>query len=131
MAVLCQHCASPKTHRSHRYGVDYVASALFGYFPYRCSACNRRFRAKRTDAVPDEVVPTPPVDPAAAASPAAEPTERRRRSRSGRHRTAIPAKKKTKRAFLRELLLYGLALAGFLAFLRWISEDHPSQPPQQ
>jgi hypothetical protein len=125
MAVLCTHCSSPKTHRSHRYGWDFVASTLLGYFPYRCSACNSRFRAKR-DAAPVEV-PVPPDGE----TPAPLETEvKTHRSGRSRHRSKPRvAKKKTKPAIFREVLLYALALAAFLAFLHWISVDHSAPPP--
>jgi hypothetical protein len=120
MSVSCKYCASTKIHRSHRYGVDYVAGALFGYFPYRCSQCNRRFRAKRESSPADET--------RAAAAP--ERSEAHHSERRSHRHSKPPAKKQSKRTFLREILLYGLALAAFVGFLRWLSEDHSAQPPQ-
>jgi hypothetical protein len=125
MAVLCTHCASPKTHRSHRYGWDFVTSALFGYFPYRCSACNSRFRAKK-EAAPVE----PPAPPDVETPVPVEEGSKAHRSSRSRHRSKPRvSKKKSKPAIFREVLLYALALAAFLAFLHWISVDHSTPPP--
>ena len=115
MALSCPYCASAKLHRSRRYGVDFVVSVLFGKYPYRCSSCNRRFRAKSRRRSSHE--PEPPVETVA--------SRERPRGRTGK-----PPVRKNRRAVLRELLLYTAAFAGFLAFLRWVTQDRPSQPPQ-
>ncbi len=60
-----------------------------------------------------------------------EATKRRHHHRGYNHRAAQKPKRKSKRQFLREILLYALALGAFGAFLKWISEDHQSAPPPQ
>jgi len=79
---------------------DYAAS-LFGFYPYRCHDCEHRFfHSYRT-----------------AEEPAREPSSTGKEVRVTRgHRAA--------RQRRRELLLYGLALLVFLAFLYYISRYH-------
>jgi hypothetical protein len=68
----------------------------------------------------------------AAEGDAAEDTRKRHHHRRGyNHLAAQNPKRKSKRQFLREALLYAVALAAFGEFLKWISEDHSSSPPPQ
>jgi len=129
MPQLCKYCSSPRVHRSHRYGYDYIAAFLFGALPYRCSQCGRRFRVKRGEfAAAQQAIP--PADAQASETPDERVPETPKRRH---HHRSVPQapKRKSKRQFLREALLYALALGAFAAFLRWISEDHSSSPPPQ
>lgn len=42
--MICPNCKSDRAHRSHRNGVSDWFAAIKGETPYRCHACNRRFR---------------------------------------------------------------------------------------
>jgi hypothetical protein len=77
-------------------------------------------------ATTQEAVPQTPEKDVSESSPKRE----HRHHHSHRSGPQKP-KRKTKRQFLREILLYALALAAFGGFLKWISEDHPSSPPTQ
>lgn len=90
--------------RSHRRGLIERCVAVAGYYPYRCRDCHLRylrFRYSSTEA-------TPSCHPGA---------EREIKATRG----AMKAKRKR-----RELLLYGLALVLFLAFLYYVTRDRDS-----
>jgi len=99
--VQCPNCKTDRAHRTHRRGLKDYAASLFGFYPYRCHDCEHRFfHSYRT-----------------AEEPAREPSSTGKEVRVTRgHRAA--------RQRRRELLLYGLALLVFLAFLYYISRYH-------
>ena len=100
--MQCPKCNLDRAHRAHRRGLQEHAASLFGFFPYRCHECEHRFfHSYRT-----------PDDPAND-----EPSSSVRDVRAtGRHHA--------KRQKRRELLLFGLALLVFLAFLYYITRYH-------
>ena len=100
--MLCPKCSTDRAHRAHRRGLKDHLISLFGSYPYRCHECGHRFfRLYRRTGDPDH------------------PSSHAREVREAR----LTQSAKRKR---RELLLYGVALLVFLAFLYYISRYHGS-----
>lgn len=98
--MLCPKCKAHEAYRSHRHGIfDYLASAL-GFYPYHCHGCDCRFRRFRFANL-EKYTP-------------AGSTEREIRST----RSAIEWKRRR-----REFVLYGIGVALFLVFLRFIIQE--------
>ena len=105
--MLCPKCKTHRTDRSHRRGLLEHCIAVAGYYPYRCRNCQRRFLRFRYWSIRET---------AAAETPAGHPgVQREIRATRG----AMKAKRKR-----RELLLYGVALVLFLAFLYYVTREH-------
>jgi DNA-directed RNA polymerase subunit RPC12/RpoP len=45
--LQCPKCSQERAHRSHRKGLIERIVSLFGWYPYRCHACNSRFLSRR------------------------------------------------------------------------------------
>jgi hypothetical protein len=96
--LLCPKCKTDHAHRSHRRGLIEYGVAVAGFYPYRCQECHLRFLRFRYAPIAEEPIGV----------------EREIKATRG----AIKAKRKR-----RELLLYGVAVVLFLAFLYYITRD--------
>ena len=83
---------------------------MFGCYPYRCHECEHRFLQWRTTA----------VEPEDKRAPAGKRAGAARSARAARSHVAATQRR-------REMLLYGLALLVFLAFLYYITRDRGPQ----
>ena len=99
--MLCTKCNTDSAHRSHRAGFKERFASLFGYYPYRCHQCGRRFLKQRyADAEPGKSVD--------------RGTEREISSTQGALRW---------RAVRRQILLYGWALILFAVILYYLTRE--------
>ena len=97
--MLCSKCKTGNALRSHRHGVVEHFASVFSYYPYHCRDCKHRFLQRRSETVEEP-------------STANRSTERE--IRATRHA-------KDWRRKQRDLVVYGLALLLFLAFLYFIT----------
>jgi hypothetical protein len=102
--MLCPNCKTDKAGRSHRRGLIEYGVSVFGYYPYSCRDCHRRFLRLRKSIAQDP-------------SPGHPGVEREIRAT----RDAMSAKRKR-----RELVLYVAAIIMFWAFLYFITRDRGS-----
>jgi hypothetical protein len=116
--LLCPKCNCDHAHRSHRVGLrERIYSAWRGR-PYRCHGCGFRFFAH------DETPST--------RAESGEPDATAKKPRGNSHDEKAKARHRTERLRLRrEVLLYGIALLLFLAFLYFLTRDRgPGASPE-
>lgn len=98
--MWCPRCKNDRAHRSHRKGVEEFLASIFAYYPYRCRECQHRFLHNRNET---------------SLGPSAHPSTERE----------IRATRKAKdwQRKKRHLVIYGMALFIFLAFLYIVTRD--------
>lgn len=84
-------------------------------YPYRCSACGRRFLLKHAESGQEQGVTKTGSEQGSAI-------------RRPRPKGLSDKKRRAKRALLLEMVLYGLALVAFVIFIRWLSQDRSAPP---
>src|SRR5262249_28007248 len=97
--MLCPKCKVGHAHRSHRRGILERLASVFQYYPYRCHGCKHRFLHRETSA-----------------NTSGEHSSTEREIRATRSAKEWQRKK-------RDLILYGMAVLLFLAFLYFITRE--------